>query len=91
MALSINHLNLLPAPGLPVRGPLRPRRLLLLLEGDQGEVGAAQGQVHRGERGAGAEGPAGRTDMKDNLCQNMKMSVGSKIPIDNMSGNLKGE
>ena len=75
-----------------MRGPLRPRGLLLLLEGDQGEVGVAQGQVHRGERGAGAKGPAGRTDdMKDNLCQNMKMSVGSKIPIDNMSGNLKGE
>ena len=43
-----------------MRGPLRPRRLLLLLEGDQGEVGVAQGQVHRGEGGAGAEGPAGR-------------------------------
>ena len=74
-----------------MRGPLRPRGLLLLLEGDQGEIGVAQGQVHRRERGAGAEGPAGRTDMKDNLRQNMKMSVGSKIPIDNMSGNLRNE
>ena len=43
-----------------MRRPLRPRRLLLLLEGDQRKVGVAQGEVHRREGSPGAEGPAGR-------------------------------
>ena len=58
--LSSSNLNLLATPCLAVRRPLRPRRLLLLFEGDQREVGVAQGEVHRREGSPGAEGPAGR-------------------------------